>query len=53
MLLPIDLVEVIMVATIAIVGVSMWRTVTALPWPTAMGARSALPCPARSPQTPC
>lgn len=31
MLLPIDLVEVIMVVTIAIVGVSMWRTVTAPP----------------------
>jgi hypothetical protein len=28
MLLPIDLVEVIMVATIAIVGVIMWRFVT-------------------------
>ena len=31
MLLPIDLVEVIMVATIAIVGVIMWRAVTAPP----------------------
>lgn len=29
MLLPIDLVEVIMSATLAIVGVIMWRTVTA------------------------
>jgi cytochrome b subunit of formate dehydrogenase len=28
MLLPIDPVEIIMVATIAIVGVIMWRTVT-------------------------
>jgi hypothetical protein len=31
MLLPIDLVEVIMLATIAIVAVIMWRTVTAPP----------------------
>jgi hypothetical protein len=31
MLLPIDLVEVIMSATLAIVGVIMWRTVTAPP----------------------
>jgi cytochrome b subunit of formate dehydrogenase len=31
MLLPIDLVEVIMVAVIAIVGVIMWRAVTAPP----------------------
>jgi len=30
-LLPIDLVEVIMVATIAIVGVIMWRVVTEPP----------------------
>ncbi len=29
MLLPIDLVEVIMVATIAIVAIIMWRAVTA------------------------
>lgn len=31
MLLPIDLVEAIMVATIAIVGVIVWRTVTVPP----------------------
>lgn len=31
MLLPMDLVEVIMLATIAIVAVIMWRTITAPP----------------------